>query len=253
MFGRALSVRSSLAARSLFTSARPAVALQSKLETRGFKTSPALQNANSALEPTGVIQKYGSLPFWGALAAVAVTKEVLIIDAEFLLACEVGAFALSMYVLAGDSFNKFAEEDDAQQTKQFTEASDFALEMLGQYKMMQQVNQAKPEVLKEYLGEFKAATAAHAKYQTVLPKHAARKAALATLEGIRNKELHEASMAWQATVDTAVANVTAAIEKGDDKLKKQLLDLAILNLGDTIVASTPAQDPVKRLFIEQFK
>lgn len=250
MFSRAVSVRSSLAARSLLTSARPAVV---GVQSKGFKTSPALQNTTSAPGPNSIIEKYGAVPFFGALAAVAITKEVFIIDAEFLLACEVGAFATTCYVLAGDSFNKMAEEEDAQKSKQFTEANDFALEMLGQYKMVQQVNQAKPEVLKQYLGELKASQVAHAAYQTVVPKHAARKSALAALEQIRSKELHEASMAWQAEVDAAVANVTKAIEGGDAKLKTQMLDLAIANLGDKITDSKPEADPVKRLFMEQFE
>jgi len=247
---RALTARSSFATRAL---ARPIVA---KFDTRGLKTSPALRNAaatnNDDLAPPSIIEKYGSLPFWGGLATIVITKEVFIIDAEFLLACEVGAFALAAYVMAGDSFEKYSQAEDDAKAKQFNQANDFALEMLNQYKMVQQVNQAKPEVLRQYVGQLKDATVAYAAYQTVVPQHAARKSVLAALEAIKVKEEHAASMAWQAEVDDIVAAVSEGVVNADAKTKQQMLDLAIANMGIEIKDSTPEQDPVKRLFLAQF-
>lgn len=200
----------------------------------------------------GIIAKYGSIPFFGMAAAILVTKEIFILDAEWLLAMETAAFAMTGYVLIGDAANKWVEDDNKVQSDKFNAANDFLGAMLDQYKMVMMTAQHKPEVLKEYLGEYTAAAKAHAQYQTVLPKHKARAQVLASLEALRSKEQHAASLEWQQKVDEAVANVTAAFSKGDKKLSEEMLALSIDSMGYTKPQTTDKNDPVKRLFSEQF-
>lgn len=262
MFARSLSVRSSLLARSLFTTPKVSgiVALPSKFEAvRNFNSSSALKNAAAADAskeehpgPSAIIDKYGALTFWGMVATIAVTKEVFILDAEFLLALEIGAFATTTYVMAGNTVQDWAKETTAEEEKKFNEANDFMLTMLDQYKAVQQMNQSKPEVLEQYLGEFKDTVKAYAAYETVLPQHAARAKVIATLEGLQAKEEHAAAEEWANAVNKAVANVTGAFEdEKNTSLQKETLDAAIGAIGFEDVGEDQL-DPVKRLFIAEF-
>lgn len=227
MFARALSVRSNLLARSLFTSPKftGIAALPTKFEAvRNFNSSSALKNAAAADAskevapgPSEIIDKYGAVTFWGMVATIAISKEVFIIDAEFLLAMEIGAFALATYVMAGNSVQDWAAETTADEDKKFNEANDFMLTMLNQYKTVQQLNQSKPAVLEQYLGEYKDTIKAYAAYETVVPQHAARASVIASLEALQAKEEHAAAEEWANSITLAVANVTSAFEDAGNK------------------------------------
>jgi len=251
-------VRSSLLARSLFTSpklnniaALPAV--------RNFNSSSALKNvaaADASKEvapgPSEIIDKYGALTFWGMVATIAISKEVFIIDAEFLLAMEIGAFATATYVMAGNSVQEWAAETTADEEKKFNEANDFMLTMLNQYKSVQQMNQSKPAVLEQYLGEYKDTIKAYAQYETVLPQHAARAQVISTLEALQAKEEHAAAEEWANSVKLAVGNVTAAFEDvSNAKLQQETLDSAITAIGFEDSGDDKI-NPVKKLFIAEF-
>lgn len=226
---------------------------------REFNSSTSLKNTPAAAAPTAVadmdpldiIQKYGSTTFLGCFAAILVSKEMFILDAEFLLSCEVGLFALTGYVLTGDTLEKMSEEQDKAQVDTFNDANDFMLEMINQYKSVQETSKNKPAVMQQYLESYKASLVAQAAAQTLAPQHDARAAVLSTLDGIRAREEHAAAMEWQSTVDDAVAKVTAAFTaEGNDALLDSCLTTAIDNLGSD--PSADSVDPVKQLFMDQF-
>lgn len=260
MFARASR---QLASRALRSQALANTNRSAAVLPRAFHNTPALKDAAKPAEAKqfppgivaedGIIAKYGTIPFFGMAAAILVTKEVFILDAEWLLAMETAAFAMTGYVLIGDSINKYCEKEDEAKTAQFNAANDFLKTMLDQYKTVLMTAQHKPEVLKEYLGEYKAAAQSYAAYETVVPRHKARAAVLATLEQIRSKEQHQASLEWQRKVDDAVANVTKAFQSGDEKLNQEMLTLAINSFGFDKPTTTEANDPVKRLFAQQFQ
>jgi len=254
MLSRLASRGSRIAARSL--SARPLVALPSRREFHNStdlkNAAPAAPTAAADMSPMDIINKYGSTTFLGCFAAIMVTKEMFILDAEFLLSCEVGLFALTGYVLTGDTLEKMSEEQDKKEVDTFNDANDFMLEMINQYKSVQMTSKNKPEVMQAYLAAYKASLIAQAEAQTIAPQHVARASVLAALEGIRSREEHAAAMEWQATVDEAVENVTAAFQaKGNEALLEECLNTAISNLGTD--PSADSVDPVKRLFMDQFK
>lgn len=254
MFSR-LSSRALNASRA---SVAPRVA--AAFPSRQFHKAPVVKNAAAKEEfPPGIvpedsiIAKYGTIPFFGMGAAILITKEIFIIDAEWLLAMETAAFAMTGYVLIGDSLNKHCADEDAATKAKFDSANDFLTGMLDQYKLVQTTAQSKPAVLAAYMKEYEGAAQEFASYQTVVPKHKARAQVLASLEAIRTKEQHAAAEEWQSAVDKAVANVSATFDKGDAKLSEEMLNLAIDNIGYDKPNTTPDKDPVKRLFMEQFK
>lgn len=247
MFSRLSARTSSLASRSLRV-ATPSLA-------RTFKSTPQLLNsavASKAGNPAEIIDKYGATTFWGMVAAIMISKEMYILDAEFMLSLEIGAFVMTGYVLTGDTINKMSEEWDQKTTDKFNGANDFMIEMFNQYKMVQGVVQNKPAVLEQYGAEYKEAIVAHAAFQTAKPRHEARSQVLAALANIQAKEEFAAHMEWQYTVDSASAAVTKAFAAGDAKLNEEMVELAIKNLGFDKAVTTEANDPVKRLFMAQF-
>lgn len=223
---------------------------------RSLRAMPTLQRhfstpavASSDNSPQDAITKYGSTAFWGALAAILVSKEVYIINAETLLAAEIIAFVGTAYVLTGDTIDKMSREQDQKKTDQFADANDFMLEMFNQYKTTEASAQNTPAVLEEYLKEYKEAVVQHAAHETVVPQHAARASVLATLEGIKNREQHAAAMEWQEHIDRAMANVNKNF-RSDQKVQMATLDLAISNLGQD--PSPDQKDPVKDLILNEF-
>lgn len=252
MFARSLSQRSGLAARALFNSSRPINAVMPSFTKaqRSFSATPATNE--TADGPKAIIDKYGAVSFWGMLGAILVTKEIYVIDAETLLACQILSVAGTFYVLTGDSVNKWSEDEDKAVTKKFHEANDFMLDMFKNYKDTQVSIQDKPAVCADYLTEFKEAITENAAYKTVLPKHAARASVLAALESIANKEQAAASEAWKNTVSSIVANVETAFEAENPKLETEMLDLAVASLGFTKPSTSVENDPVKRMFVDEF-
>jgi len=273
---------SHVAKSALAPRAKLALPAISREFTRHFNSSSPLKNATAAVAeekeapgPSDIVDKYGALTFWGMVASIVVTKEVFVIDAEFLLALEVGAFALAGYVMTGDQVDKWSKDEDDKATSQFNDANDFMLTMLNQYKTVQEVNQFEPAVLKQYLGEYKEALVENAAYQTVLPKHEARAAVIAALEQIKSREETAASAEWQATVEAAVEDAiisfdsafidpeylaTLPSEEADEYkvqmeealvLQQDMLAFAIDRIGD-VEGDAATIDPVKELFLATF-
>lgn len=262
MFSRALSVRSLLSRSASSAAVRPlapmAAALPSRFNAGFHSTTPARQNtaAGVAKADDGIIAKYGSLPFFGGIASILIGKELYMLDAEFLLALEVGAFATAAYIMIGDTHQKWCDEKDAKAKKQFEESHDFTLECIHQYKLKQSALMNKPIVMEQYLNEYKAATEAYAAYQTVLPKHEAYQKMMSTLNDIKTKEDQATAAAWQNTVNQAMANVTGKLMGADAKLKAELIDFAIARMNmseEEVKAVDDDKDPVKRLFLDEFK
>jgi len=227
---------------------------------RDVHSSPALKNTATLgkaeeKEPESLIAKYGSIPFFGMFATVLVTKELYLIDAEFLLGLETILFFTTLYVGIGDTHQKWCDAEDAKVIKQFEESHDFVLENVHQYKLKQEALLNKPAVMEEYLKEYETSVKAHAAFKTVLPKHEARAKLLATLQSIKTKEDLASAAEWQETVDKAVGNVAAALSKADAKLKEELIESAIkcMNMSETEVEPLAVEtDPVKKLFLAQF-
>jgi len=245
------SVRS-LAAVPQVTRLQPSRSFMSSQHLRNAVPAAAASKASEYPTISEAIEKYGAGTFWGMFAAIIVSKEVFILDAEFMLACEIAAFVVTGYVLTGDTITKMSEDQDKATTDRFMQANDFMIEMFNQYKMINSTLQNKPAVMKQYAQEYQTAIEAHAAYQTIKPAHAARASVIAALESIKVKEEHANAMAWQEAVDKAVANVNAAFEKGDKKLSDEMFDLAVKNLGFSAVQTTEKEDPVKRLYMKEF-
>jgi len=255
MFSR-LAARTSSLSRVATRSVAPMNRLAVPAFNRTFKTTAPVLNAAApaakAENPAEVIDKYGATTFWGMVAAIMISKEMFILDAEFLLSVEIAAFVMTGYVLTGDSIEKMSKEWDDKTTAKFNGANDFMLEMFNQYKMVQGVTQNKPAVLKQYHDEYKTAIEAHAAFMTVKPQHEARAQVLNALEAIKSKEEHALAMEWQNTVDAAVANIHKAFA-ADSKLQEEMLELSIKSLGFEKPQTTDANDPIKRLFMNEFK
>jgi hypothetical protein len=83
------------------------------------------------------------------------------------LSAEIGLFALTGYVLTGDTFEKWSEEQDKEKVDRFTDATDFMVEMFQQYKTVQLTAQNKPEVIEQYLAAYKSAITEQAAFQTI--------------------------------------------------------------------------------------
>lgn len=249
MLSRAL-FRNAASLRVPVTFLKAAPALTRDFHVSSVKSSDC--KAAAPVEEEGIVAKYGTIPFFGMVAAIAISKEIYIIDAEWLLAMTTGVFCLGGYVTIGDSMNKYVNAENEQKTATFEAANDFAIELFGTYKASQASLLHKPSVLRQYAEEYKAAAEQHAAYRTVLPKHAARAKVLAALQNIQKAEEMAAAAEWTTEVNAAVLGVTNAFLNDKGALADEMIEQAIANLGFTDTAD-PKADPVARLFAQQLK
>jgi hypothetical protein len=264
MLSRLLAPRSSsLLTRAVVPSTRALVALPSKFSrdekfqfSRSFNSSTVLQNATAGSlkqEDDSVIAKYGTIPFFGMLATILVSKEIYIIDAEWLLSMEIVLFVTAGYVMTGDTIDKYCQAEDEKKLNTFNDQNDLMLAICDQYKRENMVAQDKPDVMRQYLAEHEESVKQFAAYEAAVPRHAARAKLLQTLEQIHQKEKSAADEEWKKAIEDAVTNVRAAFEDGADrvKLSDEAFTLAIKCMGEH-PDTTPEEDPVKRLFMKQF-
>jgi len=232
----------------------PAVNFQNKFASRSFHSSqPKLTAAPAAAAPAaveekGVIETYGLYPLLGLGITALVSKEMFILNEEFLLALDVAAFVTTGYVVLGDQVSDWFKSQEAQRVKEWDDTWDLLIEGLTMYKTSLNDKKLEVEFLKKFLAEYKEAAASHTSYLNVKPKHAAAADVLTKLEQIKNREEVVAAEHAKKLVDDAVAAVYAAFAK-DAKLKDKALDNAIEFIGQK---GTPKDDPIVGSFKNVF-
>lgn len=239
--------------RNMFKqTAMPAVSFQKKFVNRNFhSTQPKCSAAPAAAAPAaaidsekGIIDTYGLYPLLGLGFTALVSKEMFLLNEEFLLALDISAFVATGYVLLGDQVSAWFKSQEAARVKYWDETWDLLIEGLNVYKNGLNDKKLEVDFLKQFLKEYKEGAVAHTNYLNVKPRHAAAADVLARLEQIKNREEVVAAEAATKMIDDAVASVYATFAK-DSNLRNKSLDNAIEFIGQK---GTPKDDPVLSSF-----
>jgi len=183
-----------------------------------YLKGPRAEVAKQPFEP-GIVDKYGGyVPFFAGLTAIGITKEILLIDAELLLAACLTSVYVGIYVAVGDSVKKAAKGGLDSLYSWWHDMHDAAIAGIGIYKAEQKAKLDAGAVLKQYLDEYKEVMNLHSEAMALKPQHAAREKVLASLEAIRTRERLAAAGQWKKFVGAY-----------ESSLRKQLQDPAIQN------------------------
>lgn len=207
------------------------------------QAAPAAATTN---EPKGIIETYGALPFVTLGAAALIGKEAFILNEEFMLAVNTGAFVFTAYVAVGDGFAKMVDEYNSTTNAKFIKSVDAVLTAIQTYKDTIQRKFDEVEVMKQFISEQHSAAENMVAYSNAKVRHAAYNEMIAKLAGIKAREDAAAAAEFTALVDETVAGIRDAYEgEGGAALKAQALTFAIENIG-----KVPTGDPVSKLFIQ---
>lgn len=200
----------------------------------------------------GIIGQFGWLPFYGMLGTIFLSKELIVVETEFMLFSAFGAWAFVAYVGLGETLTSTVTQHLADQKTMFDKATDWQVAKMRVYKAKTQVEVDTVPVLKEMLATQRKVEAEYLTATNLEQRHALRQAILDKLNQIKVREDAAAALERSQLINAAVANVYAAFEEDDGPLKEESLDLAISLLG-TDGSTTLDNDPVKKLFVKQFE
>jgi hypothetical protein len=196
------------------------------------------------------LSKYGYVPFIGLTAAALISKEAYIVDAETLLALNIGSFVMTAYVALGDGLQKAVADYNASMKEKFDTASDSVLGALNTYKTVVQQKVLEVEVMKEYNTEAYNAAVSYIGYSNAKVRWAAYNEMMAKLESIKAQEEAAEAAEYSLLVEGAVADVVAAFSgPSAANLRADAMKFAIDNIGQK---PKPGADPVTKVFESTF-
>lgn len=185
--------------------------------------------AKVPFEP-GLLNQWGGVaPFVAAVSAIAITKEILLIDAEMLLGASMTAVYVAMYLAIGDTVKKTLKGGYDNIVSWFRDGHDAAIAGCNFYKAEQKAKLEAENCWKEYLAEYKEVMAAHAQAMALKPQHIAREKVIASLEAIRGRERLQTANQWRKFIVAYEAAVRTVL--ADPDLQDELFEDALFLIG----------------------
>lgn len=240
---------------------RPAMRCVSALGTRSFHSSKPVANnitieerkgpTGTIVDTPGVIDQYGTIPFFGLLATALVTKEVFIFNEETLVALNTVAVVTAAYIGIGNKTNEYFDEVRTQDNDKYHDSFNAVLEQVQLYKSVEAKKLEKVGVIKELCTESREVNAAYLKFLDVKVRHEARDAMLAKLNNIHKAEASEEAAEYGEFVDETMEAVRDSyLEKGNNALREASLTFAIQRLGEgnTDIETDPVRLEIQKQF-----
>lgn len=223
------------------------------IQTTPIRATAAAVAPSSANEDESLISKFGMYPFVGLATTALVSKEVLILSEETLVAVNFAGFCLAAYIATGSKLHDAFEAERQENIARIQAATDFRVKLIAAE--MDQWNATKntADAVKGVVAQnadadkdYVVAVARKKKQDAVLKAQTA-------LDAIVKAEAFERAEAQGALVVDAANYVRAAFVKASKEQKQLALKDAIDNIGDGSKQSPMDKDPVKQLFMEYIK
>jgi len=216
------------------------------------KVAEEMNQAALKRRDEGVVGQFGWLPFYGMLGTILISKELVVLQTEFMLATAFGAWAFVAYITLGESVNNYLTGILADNKTRYDHIAAWHLAKLRVYKAKTQIEAETGSVLEEMLSSQRKVEAEYLNATNLEQRHALRQAVLDKLNQIKVREDAAAALERTQLINSAVANVYSTFEEDDGPLREEALELAISLLG-TDGSTSLEDDPVKKLFVKQFE
>jgi len=178
-----------------------------------------------------------------------VTKEILRVNEEILLAVNWALVITCGYVVAGDQVADLYRQAEAEDKKFWTDATEFELALVEEAIKINEVAVAKPEVIETYLKQYQEASVGYEHAQRLLAQLALRDSVEAKLVAVRDQEARAEREAREKMAAGARDWLLAKFQSSP-QLRASVLDRAIQNIGQSKRVGTLEKDPVAQLFRE---
>jgi hypothetical protein len=196
-------------------------------------TAEERKATGTIVDTPGVIDHYGTIPFFGLLATALITKEVFIFNEEALLALNTVTAATVGYIGIGDSLDKHFDGERAADNARFHDSFACAIEQVNLYKQIESKKLEKVGVIKDLCKESREVNEAYVKFLNLKVRHDARNAMVAKLEAIQKREAGEEAAAYQEYVTDSIEEMRARYTSdAGASLRAASLKYAIDNIGN---------------------
>ena len=200
-----------------------------------------------------IVGRYGGwYPFLGLAGVIAVSKEVLVLNEEFLLVSNFAAMFATLYFGLGDTLTKAAEEQRAEIQKRQDELSDFDIEQVQAVLQAHELNIEQVAVLNKLKVEHNQLSSALLVAKGLKVRHQAREAVLKKLTDIRSREQSDRASFRDAIAVRASQYVKRQFASAPVATKTQLVDFAIDVVEGKATQLDAKVDPVKKLYNDYF-
>jgi len=252
--------RASVARAQLITSAKsrqqlPAITAQiinnfnrtiSSSSTSLQSAAPSTAATQKDAEPSsisGYVSRYGGwYPLAGLGGLIIISKEILVLNEELLLATNFATFAFITWLVAGEQIQQLAVESQTARTKFLNDTTDVLIEAykvgVKTYEnLLAEIPLLKSTIL-QYSDLLKQGNGAAA----LKARQAARDAVISKLAGIYQRQQADAAKESVRAIDTAVNAVRTQLENLSDEEQSKIMDHMIDILEGKSVTAT---DPIK--------
>jgi len=231
-----------------------ATATTAKPTTTTNATATTNSATNAAKEPTSfsdiVNQHGGWYPFLGGVAAIAVTKEILVLNEEALMVTNFAAAMFALYLATYDSLPGFLREGMDERLEKYRAAFKLHLIIAKQSVKYYGAHPIDLDMWKAQKFAYNANIRGIASAQSTKAKYTAAQAVLKRLSDIRAREAAERGAKQAAVISGATSEVRSRLASLSDKDKNQILENALDLLSGKVTSIDAAKDPIKRLYLE---
>lgn len=218
--------------------------------------TPAPESTAVAAAPrsfTDIVNQYGGwYPFLGLGGAIAVAKEVIILNEELLLVTNFATMFTVLYLGLGDTVTKAAEEARQEVAKRQDDLSDFQIEQIESLIQAHRLNIEQVDVLKRLKVEHNTLSSELARVRALKVRHAARDAVVKKLNEIKSREASERASFKEVVGARATQYVRRQFAAAPANVKSSLVDFAIDVVEGKRKQLDAKADPVKKLYADYF-
>jgi len=214
---------------------------------------PLLVDGREVTTLSGIIKKYGALPFIGLGAGIIFGKEIVVIDDIMLQYLDFFLMTLAIYVGVGDKIFKGYIDERKKEVKWWNDWNSLMVEATQMQLKEYSTLIASPKVLKEGKAEYNEVARSMIEYRNSQLRHNARADIIKKLEQIKKRQDEARTELSQLINDGALSYVTEKFKAAPLETKNELVEMAIGTLEDKQKHLDDKDHPVFKYLEEYFR
>jgi len=194
------------------------------------------------------VNRYGGwYPLIGLGAVIALSKELLVLNEEFLMVSNFAAFIFISWLAVGDTVNDMVRDKAEAIRKNHDDVSDLYIDSLQAVIKAGENSLATLPLMKQLKNEYGTLGEQVVKAKELKARAAARETVMARLQQVYQKEQNEKAKYLAQVYDNAYQQVQERLQGMSAADKSKMIDGAIAMIGG---GSEEADDPVARIYQE---
>jgi len=209
------------------------------------------------LQSGGLFGKWPIYPMFGLGAAILLSKELLLVNEEFLVGCTFVTFMMGAYIMFQEQVARSIDSSINELRERHLDVRDISIDHIKRLILIEQQNLTYQEDVKALYDEEMKAEQMAVEYKNAKHKLDIKTAMLQKLQTLRSLEEEELQQIKAALVERAGAYSRSQFEGSSEQEKAQTIDDAIdlipTKVGEAIKVDKQRKDRITAYFDEYFK